>query len=144
MLVLLGALGLLGAGCGGGGGSQPLTKSEYVKQMTHIGRSLSTSISAVGSPTSASKAVDGLTKVQSDLRNAEKKLAAMTPPDAVKTAHENLTKAVGDFADELDPIIAKLKKGNLGALSAITNLKAFGEIQSSADAIVKAGYKINS
>jgi hypothetical protein len=144
MLVLVGAVGLLAGGCGGGGSSsQPLTKPEYVKQMATIGKSLSSSINSLGSPASASAAVTGLTKVQSDLRDAEKQLEQMTPPDNVKTPHENLTKAVGDFADELDPIIAKLKKGDMTALASITSLKAITEIQSSADAIVKAGYKIN-
>jgi predicted nucleic acid-binding Zn-ribbon protein len=146
MLVLVGAVGLLVGGCGGGGGgggSEPLSKPEYVKQMTAIGRSLSTSISSLGAPSSAKEAATGLAKVQSELRDAEKQLQDITPPDDVKSAHEDLTKAVGDFADELDPIIEKLNSGNLKALSAVTTLKAFGEIQNAANAITKAGYKIN-
>ncbi len=144
MLVLVAVVGLLAGGCGGSSsGSQPLSKPEYVKQMATIGQSLSGSINSLGTPASAPAAVTGLTKVQSDLRDAQKKLQTITPPDDVKTQHESLTKAVGDFADELDPIIAKLKKGDMTALASITTLKAIGEIQTAADAIVKAGYKIN-
>ena len=72
-----------------------------------------------------------------------KKLEDITPPDNVKTAHEKLTKAVGEFADELDPIIDKLNDGNLAALGSVTTLKGFTDIQSAATAIGKAGYNIN-
>ncbi len=144
MLTLSAVVGLLAAGCGGGGGggAKPLSKADYVKQMTAIGKSLSTSIGKLGSATTAATAATALTKVQSDLRAAVNQLDAITPPDAAKTAHEQLATAVTEFADELDPVITKLKAGNLAALSSVTTLKGLTDIQAAANAITKAGYKI--
>jgi hypothetical protein len=144
MLTLGVMVGLLAGGCGGGGGgSKPLSKTDYVKQMTAIGKSLSTSISTLSSVTTAAKAATALAKVQTDLRDAVKQLDAITPPDDVKTAHEQLSTAVREFADELGPVVTKLKKGNLAALSSVTTLKGLTDIQTAANAITKAGYKIS-
>ena len=143
ILALGSVVGLLAAGCGGGGGPKPLSKADYVKQMTAIGKSLSTSIGTLGSVTTPSKAATALAKVQTDLRAAVKRLDAITPPADVKTAHQQLATAVSEFADELGPVITKLKAGNLSALSSVTSLKGLTDIQSAANAITKAGYKIS-
>jgi soluble cytochrome b562 len=142
LLTLVVATALLGAGCGGGGGAKPLSKSDYVAQMTAIGKDLSTSLNTMGSATTAKTAATGLAKVQIDLRAAAKKIEAIKPPDDVKAAHEQLAKGVSDFADELDPIIVKVKGGNLSALTSLTSLKGLKDIQTAAAAITKAGYKI--
>ena len=141
LLTLGAAVALLGVGCGGGG-SKALSKTDYVAQMTAIGKGLSTSLSTLGTATTAKTAAAGLAKVQVDLRAAVKKIDAIKPPDNVKTAHEQLSKAVSEFADELDPIIVKLKAGNVQALTSITTLKGLKDIQTAAAAITKAGYKI--
>jgi hypothetical protein len=141
VLALGAAAALLGTGCGGGG-SKALSKTDYVTQMTAIGKGLSTSLNTLGTATTAKTAATGLTQVQVDLRAAVKKIDAITPPADVKAAHEQLSKAVSEFADELDPIIAKLKGGNVQALTSIATLKGLKDIQAAAAAITKAGYKI--
>jgi hypothetical protein len=141
VLAIGAAVALLGVGCGGSG-SKALSKKDYVTQMTAIGKGLSTSLSTLGSATTAKTAATGLAQVQVDLRKAVKQIDAITPPDDVKTAHEQLAKAVGEFADELSPVITKLKKGNLQALTSVTTLKGVKDIQTAAAAITKAGYKI--
>ena len=157
---------LLAAGCGGGGGKSsstaatpattgaaatttapasstaPLTKTEYVTKMKAIGRSLSTSLNSLGSATTAAKAATALTAVQTDLRAAADKIGAITPPDAIKAQHAQLERAVRDFADELGPIIAKLKTGSMTALSTVPTLKGLREIQTASTAIANQGYKI--
>jgi hypothetical protein len=154
---------LLAAGCGGGGGSStssnptasttgaatttapastPLAKAEYVTRMKAIGTSLSTSLNSLGSATTAAKAAAALAEVQSDLRAAADRIAAINPPDPIKKQHAQLAKAVRDFADELDPVIAKLKKGNMTALSTVPTLKGLQEIQTASTAIANKGYKI--
>jgi hypothetical protein len=150
VLALGSMIGLLAGGCGGSKSEPPLTKAEYVKQMTAIGRSLSTSMSSLGAPTSPKSAATALSKVQDDLRTAAKQLDDITPPDDVKDAHEKLTSGVNDFADGLDPIIEKLNNGDAKTaaaiaqlLSQVTTLKGFTEIQNAAASITKAGYKIN-
>ena len=165
-LLALGAAVLLLAGCGGGGGGttsgaaatttttttettttsttsgQGLGKAEYVSQMKVIGQSLSTSLNTLGSATTAAKAATALAKVQTDLRTAADNLAAINPPDSIKTLHADLVKAVRDFADELDPVITQLKAGKMGALSTVPTLKGLTEIQTASTAISNKGYKI--
>jgi hypothetical protein len=153
------------AGCGGGGGSKsseattaagtttaaaattatasaPLTKAAYVTKMRAIGRSLSTSLNSLNGATTAAKAAVALTTVQKDLRSAAARINAISPPVAIKTQHGQLAKAVTDFANELSPIITKLKAGTLGALSSVPTLKGLREIQTASTAIANKGYKI--
>ena len=159
---------LLAAGCGGGGGgttgAQTTTstttttttaatttttasgpapsKAEYVSQMKVIGQSLSTSLNTLGAAKTAATAATALAKVQTDLRSAADKLAAITPPDAIKTQHGQLVKAVRDFADELDPVIKSLRAGTMTALASVPTLKGLTEIQTASNAISNKGYKI--
>ena len=157
------ALLLLAAGCGGGGKSNangttkgsttkaatttgaaatPLPKSAYVNKMKAIGQSLSTSLNSLGSATTAAKAAVALTSVQTDLRKAAERIESITPPEPIKKQHEQLAKAVRDFADELDPVIAKLKAGTMTALQTVPTLKGLQEIQTASTAIANKGYKI--
>src|SRR5262249_23231150 len=122
--------------------SAPLAKAAYVTQMKRIGRSLSTSLNTLSSATTAPKAATALTQVQKDLNGAADKIESITPPAAVKTEHAQLGKAVRDSADELTPIIQKLKKGSMAALSTVPTLKGLQEIQTYSTAIANKGYKI--
>jgi hypothetical protein len=157
---------LLASGCGGGGSGtsttttttstttttpatttttasgQASSKAAYVARMKVIGQSLSTSLNTLGAAKTAATAATALAKVQTDLRGAADKLAAITPPDAIKTQHGELVKAVRDFADELDPVIKSLKAGKLTALASVPTLKGLTEIQAASTAISNKGYKI--
>jgi hypothetical protein len=154
---------LLAAGCGGGksnangttegttteaaaattaAASTPLPKAAYVNKMKAIGRSLSTSLNSLGAATTAAKAAVALTTVQTDLRKAADRIESITPPQTIKTQHAQLAKAVRDFADELDPVIAKLKAGTMTALQTVPTLKGLQEIQNASTAIATKGYKI--
>jgi hypothetical protein len=163
-LVLAASLLLIAAGCGSGGKSNangttegtttaaaatttkaaatPLAKGAYVTRMKAIGRSLSTSLNSLGSATTAAKAAVALTSVQTDLRKAADRIESITPPESIKTQHAELAKAVRDFADELDPVIAKLKNGTITALQTVPTLKGLQEIQTASTAIANKGYKI--
>ena len=161
LLAVLAALALIAAGCGksGGGGSTettaatteatttasaspPLGKSEYVTQMQQIGQSLSAALNNFGSATTAATAAIALARVQAQLRTAADKLADISAPDPISVQHAKLVRAVRDFADELDPVIAKLKKGDLTALQTVPTLKGLTEIQSASTAIASKGYAI--
>jgi hypothetical protein len=144
LLALVGASALLVAGCGGGGGEKPLSKAEYQKEMQTIGMKLGTSLTSLGSATSAPKAATALKKVQGELRDAADELDGIAPPEAVSSEHGDLVAGVREFADELDPIIGKLEKGNIQALATVTSLTALAKIQSASDAIDKKGFKIGS
>jgi hypothetical protein len=153
---------LLAAGCGDGGGAKsssptvatttattpaapdtaPLAKAAYVSKMKAIGKSLSTSLNSLGAATTAAKAATALESVQTDLRRAADRIESLTPPDTITAQHAQLAKAVRDFADELGPVITKLKAGNMTALSAVPSLKGLQEIQTASMAITNKGYKI--
>jgi predicted alpha/beta-fold hydrolase len=159
LLAIGAAAGLLAAGCGGGKKSSStttssgtttaasssgtsLSKSVYVTKMKAIGSSLSTSLNLLSSATTAATAATALEKVQVDLRAAAGRLNAITPPTAVATLHKKLAQAVTDFADELAPVITKLKAGKFTALSSVPSLKGLQEIQTASTAISNKGYKI--
>src|SRR5262249_9091832 len=122
--------------------SKPLAKAVYVNRMKAIGRSLSTSLNSLGSATTAAKAAVALTSVQTDLRKAADRIESITPPEPIKAQHAQLAKAVRDSADELDPVIAKLKAGTIAALQTVPTLRGLQEIQTASTAIASKGYKI--
>jgi hypothetical protein len=138
----MGAVVLLVGGCGGKS-QPPLSKADYVKQMKVIGQSLSTSINSIADVKTPKAAATALTKVQDDLNTAAGEMKKINPPADVKDAHEKLTQAVSDFADQLGPIIDKLNNGDLSALATVTTLKAFHDLQAAAGEITSAGYKIS-
>ena len=138
----MGALVLLVGGCGGKS-QPPLSKADYVKQMKVIGQSLSTSINSIADVRTPKAAATALTKVQDDLKTAADEMKKINPPADVKDAHEKLTQAVSDFADQLGPVIDKLNGGDLSALATVTTLKAFRDLQTAAGEITKAGYNIS-
>jgi hypothetical protein len=120
----------------------PLAKGAYVAKMQAIGQSLSTSLGKLQSATNAKTAATALSAVQTDLRAAADRLDGITPPDRIKSEHDQLVKAVRDFADELGPVITKVKAGKIQALSTVPSLKGLTEIQTAAAAIAAKGYKI--
>ncbi len=159
-LAAVAAFAFLAAGCGGGSkttttaavstttttvtAAVPLAKAAYVREMTRIGHGLSSAINAIGSQTSAKQAAAAYRKVQAQLRIAQKQLEAITPPAGVEKEHAALTKAVGDFADELGPIVTKIEGGDINAVGGVVKLKGYIALRNAAAAIVAAGYKIGA
>jgi hypothetical protein len=130
------------AGCGGGGGPKPLGKAAYDKQMTAIGKSLGAAFEPVAGAKTAHKAEVALVKVQGKLAAVDQELDAITPPSAVKTDQAHLVKAIEELDRELDPVVAKLKSGDLKALGAIDSLKGIKDLTVAVEAISTAGYNI--
>jgi hypothetical protein len=157
---------LLASGCGGGGkktagsptttatlpaatapAAAPLDKADYEVKMRAIGRSVSDSLGSINSLTTKAMAVKVLTTLQSDLRSAADRLAALSPPSRIKANHAQLVQAVRDFADELDSVIANVKKGTLQATAVtatIVGLKGVAEVATASTAIANKGFKIGS
>jgi hypothetical protein len=158
VLVLAAAVALLAVGCGGGGSKAPAktpaqvaheraaalvkAKKTYIKQMTALGKSLSKSLNSLTGATTAKSEAAGLAKAQTDLRAAVKKLDTLSPPAKVKAAHEQLSTALGELADELDPVLAKAKGGKFQPLTSVMTLKGLKDIQTAAAAITAAGFDI--
>jgi hypothetical protein len=130
------------AGCGGGGGSRPLSRAAYDRQMEALGREISNDLAPLSKARTASEAAAATASLQDGLRRVKTRLAAITPPAQVKDAHARLVTAVGAFADELDPVITKLRHGDLSALATVFGLPAVAEVQSDSAAIEREGYPI--
>jgi hypothetical protein len=143
LTALLGVLALLVAGCGGK--SEPtMTKAEYVKQMKAVGVGLGKTLNQFATQSDPKQAGAALATAQSGLREAAKQLERMKPPENVQTQHAKLVAAIDEFADELDPIIAKLQNGDSSAAQLVLTTKGFAAIQTASNAIAKAGYPILS
>jgi hypothetical protein len=80
---------------------------------------------------------------QRQIRAAAASLEQITPPARIKAEHENLIKAVNEFADELTGVIAGVEAKNGAPLTAvIPGLKGVKDMARASDAITKAGYAI--
>jgi len=126
----------------GGGGARPLAKAAYDKQMTAIGKSLGSAFKPVAAAKTAHTAEVALVKVEAKLVAVETELDAITPPTAVKTDQAHLVTAIEELDGELDPVIAKLKTGDLKAINAIDSLKGIKDLTAAVEAIGAAGYNI--
>ena len=139
-LVLGGAAVTLLAGCGGASKAPPA--QGYVQQVDAVASGLDSVTNDLYTPTDAASAASELATLQTALRKAARKLAAITPPPAVKADHERLVKAIDALATGVTPVIAKLKKGNLGAVGASFALGRAKDARRAIAAIEAAGYEI--
>ena len=154
------ALALLVSACGGGSkttastttttattsaaAGEPLAKAVYVRRMTAIGRSLGASLNKVESAQTTKQAAAAYRGVQIRLRLAQRQMEAITPPSAIAKEHAALAKAVGDFANELGPIVQQIEGGDITAATKVAKLHGYLELRAAAAAITKAGYKIGT
>lgn len=120
-----------------------LAKNAYDTQMATLGKVLGTSLSTLPQAATAKQGAAAVIKAQADIRNLGKKLQAIDPPAPVKAEHAQLVKAVYELADQLTPILAKLKKGNFKAMGQVANLTSFDDITQAVDKIESAGYAIS-
>jgi hypothetical protein len=153
VLVLAAAIVAVGAGCGSGsktggaGSSSNAALTPYENAMLALGNKLYLTIAGIdkanrnaGGPTVIER---NLRKTQIELRAAAVKLTKIVPPARIKAQHVALIRGVREFADELDGVIAKLKKGSGPAvLGTLPSLKGIRDMTAASTAITKAGYVI--
>jgi hypothetical protein len=123
----------------------PLGRAAYDAKMRAVGRSVTNAIDALGTPTTKAAVAKAVSGLQTRLRAAADRLAAISAPARVKAQHAALVKAVRDFADELDAVIANVRTGKLPAPSVpatLVSLPGVGEIQQASTAIANKGYAI--
>jgi hypothetical protein len=145
-LAALVVLAALLTGCGGGGGSAttPLKGAAYVHRVDAVSQRLDTVASNLSSAfDDSSSPTAELVTARSALRQAATELAAITPPPAIAAPHERLVAAVNQLADDVTPLIEKLRSGDFADLGdGSLSLKGESEARAAIAAIVKAGYKI--
>jgi hypothetical protein len=137
------ALALVAAGCGSSG-AKPLTKAAYDKQMSVLGTDFGDDLARLGSATTTPEGVTAVRTLQTELGALDKKLAALTPPKAIKAEHAKLVTAITLFASELGPIETKVHAKGLPQLASIATLAGYKDVLADTQAIEKAGYVIDS
>jgi hypothetical protein len=150
LLFLGAALAVIAAGCGGGGSSSSSNDasggfSPYEVKMQALGTSLASSLLVTGTANRTAtnaQIVKNLRKAQRALRAAATKLKAITPPAAARPGHQLLEKGVTEYADEIDGLIAGLKKGDRQPIFNVTALRGVKDMTRGTNDISKAGYII--
>ena len=145
--LLVAAVSLVAAGCGGGGGetSKPLTKAQYQAKLqqfsNQIGAELRQSISA-----STTLKKSDVPKLQDALRSFAGKVEALNPPAAVADLHAQLVKAMRGLADDLPSLVAQLDKAKdpSAAIAALFEAKSIQALIKLQDEFKAKGYNISS
>jgi hypothetical protein len=148
-IVLLVALGLVAAGCGGGGGndeaSKPLTKAQYQTKLQQLSNEVGAELrQSVGASATLKKS--DVPKLQQSLRALGGKLEALNPPAAVEALHTRLIAAVRDLADDLPSLAKTLEqaKDPSAAIAALFGAKSIQELIQVQQAFKDKGYDISS
>ena len=138
--IVLSALVVLLAGCGGTGKGQ--STPSYVRAVDAVGNDLNSVANYLYTPTDVSSAVAELATVQTALQKAARQLAEITPPRAVRADHERLVRAVDELARGVGPLMAKLKAGNTADVGSAFVSRGVADARAAIAAINAAGYKI--
>lgn len=112
--------------------------------MQALGVQLAQSLAAIGRRNTEAPARDAanLKAAIPQLRAVARKLASIVPPPKVKAQHEQLRKAVLEFANELRGPIDQLEEGNLNGLGDVYSLKGVRRMETVSERIEKMGYQI--
>jgi hypothetical protein len=131
------------------------SKSEYVKRMSPVGKTLTAALASLQTvtgisltypppPTAARRAGTILAKTESNLQLASKQLAAIKAPAGAAAQHARLVQGTAEFAAELKPLVAKLKAGYLVVASGLLSLKGAVTISGALSTLNRHGYKIGT
>jgi hypothetical protein len=160
LIVVLGIVALLAAGCGGGGSSSgtttgggpattaptgpPLTKAAYQAKLRQISTDIGNSI---GQSSTTGKIPKGdVDKLVRAFHTFADRLAELNPPAAVKQVHARLIKAMDDLGDEFPGIAAKLNKSGKdpsAAIKALFGAHAIQELIKVGQEFKQKGYNLN-
>jgi hypothetical protein len=127
--------------------------NSYATQLTASAREVTASLAGLGAvtgmsiqypvkPDTARRASTKLAGVEAKLRQVAKTLAAMHPPAAVRADHTRLTKGVTALADQVAPVLARLRNGYLVAAAKLPNLPAAATVGDALAALRKHGYRV--
>ena len=146
LIVVLAAISLVLAGCGGGGGksSKPLTKAEYQAKLEQIaedvGAQLTTSASASKTPSK-----EDLAEARKALNTFADELEQVTPPAEVAQAHRHLIDAMHRLRDDLEGIFKKVAEAKTpsAGISALFGAPAIQLLLKAQQDFKAKGYDLN-
>jgi cytochrome c556 len=143
---------LVAAGCGSsGGGGEPLTKAQYEQKLNSIGTTIDTSFNELsqmfqGDTPSFDAAATKVADIQDELRTQADELDKVTPPENVKTEHEEMVDGLRGFADDLDDFRKAVADGSVAGIQqfadTFTKSDSAKKIQAAGDSLKKKGYDL--
>jgi hypothetical protein len=148
LFLLLAALTLALAGCGGGGSGnkaagKPLTKAEYQAKLREISSNVGSSIGKTTNSKTISKAdVNQFVKALDDFAD---QIERVNPPAAIKDLHNQLVAALRQLAHDFPGIAEQLRSAKdasaaIAALFGAKSIQALARIQQQLKA---KGYDLN-
>ena len=155
LVVILAAVGLLVAGCGGDSSSKgttttvptgpPLTRAAYQAKLKQIATEISKEI---GKTSSSGKEIpkEDVDKLVKAFHQFAARLAAVNPPAAVKQIHADLVKTMNDLGDDFPAIAKQLNssgKDPSAAIKALFGAKAIQELIKVGNDFKAKGYKLD-
>jgi hypothetical protein len=155
LVVILAAVGLLVAGCGGGSSTKsptttgpsgpPLTKAAYQTKLKQIATEISNEI---GKTSASGKQIpkEDVDKLVKAFHEFAARLAAVNPPAAVEQIHADLVKTMNDLGDSFPAIAKQLNSSGKDPSAAITALfgaKAIQELIKVGNDFKAKGYKLD-
>jgi hypothetical protein len=147
-LVLVVALGLVAAGCGGGGNDEankPLTKAQYQTKLQQLSNDVGAELrQSIGGSTTLKKS--DVPKLQQSLRSFARRVEALNPPAAVRDLHTRLVAAMRGLADDLPSIVTTIDdaKDPSEAIAALFGAKSIQSLIQLQQAYKDKGYDISS
>ncbi len=132
-LFALSLVALLVALAGCGSSPKTVTKAQYQAQLAKSGQAITIAGQQLGKVITIADFNGAVADLQQALRDGEKNLKGLQPPENARAANKQLAQAFGDLADALEPVkearrvsIAKAREalGKLGESAAIKNGRA--------------------
>ena len=160
LIVALGIVALLAAGCGGGSSTSstsggrpatvartttasapPLSKAAYEAQLKQIAAEIRNSI---GQSSSSGKIPKGkVDQLAQAFHTFADRLGELNPPAAIKQLHARLIKALDDLGDEFPSIASKLNSKDPSSAIALLGANAIQELIKIGDELRTRGYTLN-
>jgi hypothetical protein len=132
-LFALSLLALLVALAGCGSSPKTVSKAQYQAQLAKSGQAITIAGQQLGKVITIADFNGAVSDLQQALRDGEKNLKGLQPPENARAANKQLAQAFGDLADALEPVkearrvsIVKAREalGKLGGSAAIKNGRA--------------------
>jgi hypothetical protein len=143
------ALVLVVAGCGGSGGDDRLSKSEYERRIQHDGQEIKAAFTPLSKPPSSlAQFAKELKSGQVKLRAAANDLDGLAAPNEIELDNDVLVKGLRKLADQLEPLRKGAAKGDpklvQSAVTRIQTSKALADAQDAANDMKRKGYKLGT
>ena len=146
------AAGLLAGAAACGGGSGPLSKSEYEAKLASLAQGVSSDVSgfATFDPVELGSAPEFLNRVAGTLERFATRLGTVRPPPDVAALHRRLIAGARSAATEIRTLATRVDRApraearRLLAQFTPDRLDGFRRLERAADALAAKGYRISS